>query len=273
MTDSQQRQTISSSLKTTRGNTGRYGLTTPPPAAHVSHAEEILGRRYGHVEIVSTEKRWNEKWNRCYVLTRCVDCGRMQWTNFGSLRRGKSNGCQNCSQPAPPYPKWLYKRVSDQKSRCTNPNHENWDCYGGRGITFDFGSPEAACRWIVENLGLPQRAERLEIDRVDNSKGYAPGNLRWVTRAQNCANRRNTRIVEWRPEDWPYARTTVVRMLRAGLTREQILDEAWYAVEGRRKNWRRIKRWFESMTSETPDPAIATRYRECSSTTAATVGA
>jgi hypothetical protein len=232
-----------------------------------------VGKQYGHAVIISAERRWSESWNHCYVLTRCADCGREQWTDLGNLRSGRSRGCQSCSVPPPSYPKWLYKRVTDQKMRCTNPNHPNWENYGGRGITFDFPSPEAACVWIVENLGLPPRSERLELDRIDNDKGYAPGNIRWATRAQNHGNRRCTRIVEWRQEDWPYAYSVVQRKLRAGKTREDILDDARAAVAEKRKNWRGIKKWFESMTSSTPDPDIATRYRECSSTTAATAAA
>jgi len=248
-------------------------LESPPPAAHVSCKPEIAGLRYGRVKIISPEKRWSLRWNHCYVLTECQSCGKIIWQDLNSLTRGSSKGCQACSQPGPTYPRWLDRRVTAQKQRCTNPEDSGYANYGGRGVTFDFPSVKAACLWITENLGIPANARALDLDRVDNEKGYAPGNLRWATRSQNNGNRRNTRIIEWRAEDWPYCRTTVTRKLAAGMTREQILDEAWESAQKKCRNWRSIAKWFESTTSKTPDQGIATRYRECSFTTAATAEA
>ena len=256
-----------------RGNVPQYSLESPPPAEHVSFTPELVGTTFGWVKIISPERRYNKSWNRCYVLTCCTGCGAVRWQYLGNLQRGVSRGCQSCSQPAPTYPKWLDRRVTAQKQRCTNPSDPGYLNYGGRGITFDFPSVQAACLWIVRELGIPVNASRQDLDRIDNEKGYAPGNLRWATRKVNNGNRRITRIIEWRPEDWPYSRMVVTRKLREGETREEILDDAWLAVQERRKNWRHIKAWFESTTSSTPDPGIASRYRTCLSTTAATAAA
>ena len=54
MKDSRQQQTISSGL---RGNRGRYSLDSPPPAAHISYKPEMVGKQYGWVKIISSEKR------------------------------------------------------------------------------------------------------------------------------------------------------------------------------------------------------------------------
>lgn len=267
MADSQPPRTTSSGL---RGRRGLYDLNMPPPAAHVSFKPEMVGRRFGRVEIISPEKRWNAKMNHCYVLTRCTGCGATQWQNLGNLRIGRSMGCQSCSQPPQPYPHWLDRRLTTQKQRCTNPRDPGYPNYGGRGITFDFPSVRAGCLWVMENLGLPDKP--MELDRVNNNLGYAPGNLRWATHKENNANRRNTRIIEWRTEDWPYSISVVRRKLAQGMTREEILDDAWLAVQEKRKNWRNIEKWFASTTYLTPDPDIALRFRESSSTTADTAG-
>jgi hypothetical protein len=82
--------------------------------------------------------------------------------------------------------------------RCTVPSNPAFAAYGGRGITI--------CeRWLdsVENFIAdmgPKPSPRHEIDRIDNDRGYEPGNCRWVTRRENSRNRRSTVWVEFRGE-------------------------------------------------------------------------
>jgi hypothetical protein len=162
-------------------------LESPPPAAHVSYSQEIVGKQFGWVKIISREKRWSEKWNRCYVLTKCTGCGAVQWTDLGNLSTGKSKGCQSCSQPRR-VPKWLDRRFTAAKQRCENPKDGNYKNYGARGIQFRFSSVMEACLYMIRENGLPGRG--MEIDRIDVDGHYEPGNLRWVTHQQNCQNQR-----------------------------------------------------------------------------------
>ena len=86
-----------------------------------------------------------------------------------------------------------YNRWFDMNNRCYNPNNAHFKDYGGRGITVipewrkDAG-PEAFCAWMDANLG--SCPEGSTLDRIDNSKGYEPGNLRWATSKQQNNNRR-----------------------------------------------------------------------------------
>ena len=71
--------------------------------------------------------------------------------------------------------------------RCTNPKHENYRHYGGRGIT--------VCeRWrssanFLSDMGLkPDPSYTLE--RRDNSLGYSPQNCYWASKSQQARNRR-----------------------------------------------------------------------------------
>lgn len=180
------------------------------------------------------------------VLTECTGCGRDQWTYYDNLKRGLSRGCQACSQPKA-IPHWLDRRLTAAKQRCENPNAPHFHNYGGRGIQFNFPSVTEAGLWILENLGIPDRS--LEIDRIDNNGHYEPGNLRFTTRKKNAANRRCVRIPEWDPSEWPYARAVVLRKMAAGMTREEIFEDARKAVREKRKNWRGIAAKLESMTS------------------------
>ena len=255
MTDLQRQQTTSSGL---RGNQGRYDLNSPPPAAHVSYKQEIVGKRYGWVKIISPEKRWNEKWNQCYVLTQCTGCGRVQWQILWNLTSGRSKGCQSCSQPRQ-IPKWLDRRLTTAKQRCENPHDPEYRNYGARGIKFNFPSILDAGLWILQNVSDVCREK--ELDRIDTNRDYEPGNIRFVHRKENQANRRISVIPYYEPREWPYARVVVTRMLSAGKSRQEIIESAKKAVAEKRKNWRGIKARLESMTYEMQAPDTVLPYR------------
>ena len=253
---SQQPQTTSSGL---RGNRSRYNLELPPPAAHISHKPDMVGKQYGWVVIISSEKRWNAKWNHCYVLTECTGCGSVQWQNLNSISSGKSKGCQSCSQPEQ-IPSWLYKRLTAAQQRCTNPKDAGYHNYGARGIRFTFPNIIAAGIYLIEQYGLPDRA--MELDRIDNEKDYAPGNLRFATHSENNLNKRCTVLSHWSQEYWPYARNVVTKKLSAGLSREDVIKDAELAVIRKRKNWRIISARLDFMTYEMPDHITVLPYRE-----------
>jgi len=60
----------------------------------------------------------------------------------------------------------------------------------------------------------------------------------------------------------------VTRMLRNGLSREQIIENAKKAVAEKRKKWKLIDARLDFMTSEMPENITVLRYRDTSSTTA-----
>ena len=125
-----------------------------------------------------------------------------------NLRKGKSTRCNACAKKAAGHWRkdyWKYagivpddehrarllNRISACLNRCTNPKSRQWATYGGRGITVcdewraDRGKFLA---YLVTLEGWDNPA--LELDRADNDKGYQPGNLRFITKQANNANRR-----------------------------------------------------------------------------------
>lgn len=70
--------------------------------------------------------------------------------------------------------------------RCNNPKATNYKYYGAVGIkvcerwhTFDL---------FLEDMGQCDTSD-LTLDRIDNSRGYEPGNCRWVSQAEQNKNR------------------------------------------------------------------------------------
>jgi ferritin-like protein len=224
----------------------------------------MVGRQYGWVKIISPEKRWSKSWNHCYVLTQCTGCGAIQWQELTNLTSGKSKGCQHCSQPRQ-IPRWLDRRLTEAKQRCTNPKDPEYANYGGRGISFNFSSVLEAGLYLIDTFGLPDRA--LDIDRINTNGNYEKGNIRFVTRQKNNLNKRTTVLTRFEQIYWPYSYPVVIRKLSSGETRDEIIQDAETAVFEKRKNWRLILARLEFMTYEMPEDIIVLPYRDASSTT------
>jgi hypothetical protein len=92
-------------------------------------------------------------------------------------------------------------------TRCRNENAANYRLYGARGISVceRWGQFEA----FLSDMG-PKPSARHQIDRIDNSGNYEPGNCRWATPVEQANNTRANHlltidgqtmtIVEWARE-------------------------------------------------------------------------
>lgn len=94
-------------------------------------------------------------------------------------RHAKKHGMYN----TPEYNAWRAAR-----QRCTNPGNPRYVDYGGRGIIM-------AEEWAVDFTAffghIGPRQPGMTLDRIDNDRGYEPGNVRWATPSQQQMNRRN----------------------------------------------------------------------------------
>lgn len=81
----------------------------------------------------------------------------------------------------------LYTVWANMVSRCTNKRNKDYSSYGGRGVTV---CPEwlDAGNFIV--WAKDKWHDNLQIDRIDNDKGYNPENCRFVDRETNSNNQR-----------------------------------------------------------------------------------
>lgn len=83
----------------------------------------------------------------------------------------------------------------DIKKRCYDKTSVSYKRYGARGITMCTqweNDRQAFFDWCITN----GYKKGLQIDRIDNDKGYCPENCRFVTRAENQHNTSQTVLSE-----------------------------------------------------------------------------
>lgn len=162
---------------------------------------DLTGQRFGRLAVLHrlpTEK-YRSQWA-------CVcDCGTQVKGNANALREGKTLSCgclrrenarvngaiadgsANITHGLSLRPE--YRVWKGMKQRCTpNPSNKAREGYFDRGIRVHprwLGSFEA----FFADMG-PRPSAHHSIDRIDNDRGYEPGNCRWATRTQQNRNRR-----------------------------------------------------------------------------------
>ena len=81
--------------------------------------------------------------------------------------------------------------------RCYNPQSSYYNHYGGRGI-YVCERWLGACGVLAFIQDMGPKEVGMTIDRIDNNKGYEPGNCRWVSNQTNQRNRGNVTEVEYK---------------------------------------------------------------------------
>lgn len=87
-------------------------------------------------------------------------------------------------------PSLTYKAWAGMRQRCLNPNNQDYQNYGGRGITI--------CKewdsYSVFKKDMGKKPANLTLDRKDNDGPYTPENCRWASKTEQDNNRRERRI-------------------------------------------------------------------------------
>lgn len=194
---------------------------------------DLTGQRFGRLVVISEAGRSNDG----QTLWHCLcDCGKETTVQGRHLREGNTRSCGCLMQESRikhgEAGSRLYHTWNDMIQRCHNENHKCYADYGGRGIKVceiwlhDF----AAFRdWAVSNGYV----DDLEIDRIDNDRGYSPENCRWTTRKQQTRNCRRNHLIEYRRTTKPLAEwaeekgmspRTLNSRIRNGWTVEEALE-------------------------------------------------
>ena len=183
--------------------------------------QDLTGKRFGRLVALFPQKVANEhQW-----LCRC-DCGKTVLVWGPNLRRGLTRSCGCYKRDlqtthglhgSPEYRIW-----HQIKTRCTKPSATGFHRYGGRGIAMApewLNDPQA----FIQHIG-PRPSPQHSVDRIDNSKGYIPGNVRWATRKVQMRNTRSNHLIEFNGEiltlaDWAEKQGLPWHILRARIAK------------------------------------------------------
>ena len=155
---------------------------------------DLTGQRFGRLLVIKEAGRAKNG----HVLWRCkCSCGNDVTVQGDNLRLGRTTSCGCfCRERSTKHGMWgtrLYRLWNDMLTRAGIYKGADWETkrnYQDRGITVcaEWFSFENFRDWALAS-GFKGG---LEIDRVDNDKGYCQENCRWVSRKENVNNRRCT---------------------------------------------------------------------------------
>lgn len=166
-----------------------------------SKVQNAIGEKFGRLTIIGFES-----YNPAKCKCRC-ECGNIKTVRLKDLRSGKivSCGCfakERNSEINTIHGKShsrLFSIWSNMISRCENENIKVYQYYGKRGISVckewrnDF-------REFYKWANAHGYKDDLTLDRIDNDKGYAPDNCRWVTMKSQANNTRRNRLITYNGE-------------------------------------------------------------------------
>lgn len=154
--------------------------------------EQMIGARFGRLVVASIDGATMAS----SALCRC-DCGRETTTIIRRLVIGKTRSCGCLRRESMAG----VGRANARHGMTASRTHASWShmlarcaahpSYTSRGI-------KVCDRWLSFENFLSDMGERppgTSLDRVDNERGYEPGNCRWATPKQQQNNtRRNIRV-------------------------------------------------------------------------------
>lgn len=160
---------------------------------------DLTGRTFGRLTVIERVGSQPSK-NGTHATWRCrCDCGeeRTVTTRYldadascGTHRRRTKHGHTWEGGKSITYKSW-----ESMIARCTYPSNPAYAHYAARGIT-------VADRWRDFSNFLADMGKRenlsFSLDRIDNDRGYEPGNCRWATKREQANNRVTNKRFEYR---------------------------------------------------------------------------
>lgn len=174
--------------------------------------KDLTGMKFGRLTVKGIDHK-EKSGNRYRYYWRCqCSCGNEHVARTDSLTGGnvQSCGCLHVETAVQNVSKHhshkkssssIYKKWQGIKKRCFDTKDIRYSRYGGRGIGMYKD-------WIKNFQAFYEYVSSLDhccedgytLDRINNDKGYEPGNLRWASAATQARNRSTNVIVEFNGE-------------------------------------------------------------------------
>mgnify|MGYP003298328344 CR=1 FL=1 len=175
----------------------------------LNKVRDLTGQRFGKlvaVEIAGQDRHKNVIWrckcdcgnthdvvSRALVSGGATSCGCLETGKFRNKHGQEHHGGSD---------ERLYRVWGCMLNRCYDENRKEFKNYGGRGIKVcnKWRESYAAFRdWALANGYNPELpGSECSIDRIDVDGNYEPSNCRWIPMAEQSANTRAVRHLEYR---------------------------------------------------------------------------
>lgn len=195
---------------------------------NVAKSVDLSGHRFNRLTVLRADRRGNQLVWVCQCV--CGGTVTLRTARITGSRPTRSCGClqrETVSAIRTTHGRsrtYLYRTWSMIIQRCRVTTNPAYPDYGGRGITVCDRWASSFADFAADVGHRPSAAHT--IDRIDNDRGYEPGNVRWATRAEQARNRRSNRWITANGE----TRTLAEWIARSGLaatTIERRLKRGW----------------------------------------------
>lgn len=216
----------------------------------LGQVRDLTGQRFGKlvaIEISGQDKHKNVIW-RC----KC-DCGRTHEVVSRALVNGNAKSC-GCSGHGKFRNKFaenhggskerLYRVWGCMLNRCYDPNRNEYQNYGGRGIEVceEWRNSYAAFRSWAYDSGYDENksGKQCSLDRIDTDGNYEPSNCRWVSMNEQAWNKRDTVWITYRGKQITYGEAEKIGGIAPSTIRGR-LDRGWSAERAIEQPARKFK--------------------------------
>jgi hypothetical protein len=124
-----------------------------------------------------------------------------------------------------------YRIWQRMKQRCLDVNYVDYPDYGAKGVTIFEPWIDSFVAFYADVGDIP---DGMEIDRIDTTKGYAPGNIRFATRRQQMENTRRSKW--WIVDGVSYSSATAASQA-LNISKSQIKRMCNGYMHHETKNW------------------------------------